>query len=216
MPKLNKHSVTELIHEPISVIIRRVGEVAAKCGIETYAVGGIVRDILLDRKTTDIDFVTIGQGTGIMLAEAVCEDFVGATAHEYANFGTASVHIPSPETAGVAALEFVGARKESYRRDSRKPIVEEGTLEDDLRRRDFTINAMAMHISPDRFADLIDPFDGCEDIKRQVLHLALVVWGQLHGLVSLEIFDQLQPVGSDSGALYRFEVTAIIKRLLIE
>ncbi len=173
MPEINKHNVTELIHKPVAVILQRVGEVAAKSGIEAYAVGGLVRDILLDRKTTDIDFVTIGQGTGIKLAEAVCDALGGTTVHEYPNFGTASAHIPSPETEGVATLEFVGARKESYRRDSRKPIVEEGTLEDDLRRRDFTVNAMAMHIDPDRFGDLIDPFDGRADLERQILSTPL-------------------------------------------
>ena len=173
MPNIKTQNVSDLIHPPVEQVLTRVGKTAVDEGIEVYAVGGVVRDTLLDRATTDIDFVTIGHGTGIQLAEAVCNDMNGATAHVYPNFGTASVHIPSPEGDGVAALEFVGARKESYRRDSRKPIVEEGTLNDDLNRRDFTVNAMAMHISPDRLGEIIDPFGGRSDLKKGVLRTPL-------------------------------------------
>ncbi|TDI69279.1 MAG: HD domain-containing protein [Bacteroidetes bacterium] len=173
MPSINTQSISDLIHPPVEEVLSRVGKTAMDSGVEVYAVGGVVRDTLLDRSTTDIDFVTIGHGTGIQLAEAVCSDMNGTTAHVYPNFGTASVHIPSPDGKGIASLEFVGARKESYRRDSRKPIVEEGSLDDDLNRRDFTVNAIAMHISPDRFGEIIDPFGGKSDLEKGVLRTPL-------------------------------------------
>lgn len=173
MPAVRTENISELINPPIQSVLTRVGTIASDSGIEAYAVGGIVRDIMLKRSTTDIDFVAIGPGSGIRLAEKVCEQMKGSTAHVYPNFGTASLHIATPEDHGIAILEFVGARKESYRRDSRKPIVEEGSLEDDLNRRDFTVNAMAMCISPDRFGDVIDLFDGRTDLNNGLLRTPL-------------------------------------------
>ncbi len=168
--------------EPYEPVLRRIGQVAAREGIEAYAVGGMVRDVLLDRPTTDLDFVTVGPGTGIALAEAVADALGGVTAHVYENFGTAAIRVPWTAVEGAEApaedaeplvLEFVAARKESYRKNSRKPIVEDGTLEDDQRRRDFTVNAMAIHLQPDRYGDLIDPFDGRHDLDRETLRTPL-------------------------------------------
>ena len=160
--------------EPYEPVLRRIGIVAKREGIEAYAVGGMVRDVLLGRPTTDLDFVTVGPGTGIQLAKAVASDLGGTTAHIYENFGTAAVRVPqsdedAPNEGAPLVLEFVAARKESYRKRSRKPIVEDGTLEDDQHRRDFTINAMALHLAPDRFGDLIDPFNGVQDLERTTL-----------------------------------------------
>jgi len=169
--------------EPYEPVLRRIGQVADREGIEAYAVGGMVRDVLLGRETTDLDFVTVGPGTGIQLAEALADDLGGTTAHVYPNFGTAAIRIPlsaarddiTPDSDAdePLVLEFVAARKESYRKSSRKPIVEDGTLEDDQYRRDFTINAMAIHLAPDRYGELIDPFDGLTDLKRETIRTPL-------------------------------------------
>ncbi|ARA94011.1 tRNA nucleotidyltransferase [Rhodothermaceae bacterium RA] len=153
-------------------VLRQVGEVAADEGIEAYAVGGLVRDVLLDRPTTDLDFVTVGPGTGIRLAEAVAARLGGQTVHTYPNFGTAAIRLHGSGDE-VLVLEFVAARRESYRRHSRKPLVEDGTLEDDQRRRDFTINAMGLHLVPARFGELIDPFDGLRDLHDRLLRTPL-------------------------------------------
>ena len=164
---------------PYGPILRDIGHIAEREGIEAYAVGGLVRDVLLERPTTDLDFVTVGPGTGIELAEAVADAMGGHTAHVYPKFGTAATRVPpeawapSPEDAGTLVLEFVAARTESYRSDSRKPIVENGTLEDDQYRRDFTINAMAVHLVPERFGTLIDPFDGRRDLERRTVETPL-------------------------------------------
>ena len=178
-----KNLVDQLQDEPYEPVLRRIGHVADREGIEAYAVGGMVRDVLLGRDTTDLDFVTVGSGTGIALAEALADDLGGTTAHVYPNFGTAAIRIPlsavrddiDPESDAdePLVLEFVAARKESYRKSSRKPIVEDGTLEDDQHRRDFTINAMAIHLAPDRFGDLIDPFDGLHDLERTTIRTPL-------------------------------------------
>ena len=150
-----------LENQPYVAVLREVGEEAVRLGIEAYAVGGVVRDVLLGRKTTDIDFVTVGPGTGIRLAKAVGRRLGGRTVHVYENFGTAAIRLPARKSSGEGiVLEFVAARRESYRRDSRKPLVEDGTLHDDQRRRDFTINALAVHLHPDHFGDLLDPFEG--------------------------------------------------------
>jgi len=129
-------------------------------------VGGFTRDILLKRPSKDIDFVCVG--SGIRLAEQVAVSLgPKVNVAVFKNFGTAQIRFDDLD------LEFVGARKESYRSDSRKPIVEDGTLEDDQRRRDFTINAMAICLNRKNFGDLIDPFDGQGDLKRKIIRTPL-------------------------------------------
>lgn len=147
-------------------VFRQIGAVADEMGREVYVVGGYVRDIFLHRPSSDLDFVTIG--SGIQLAEKVAERLGRKKGLSvYANYGTAQVK------SGDLELEFVGARKESYSRDSRNPIVEDGTLEDDQNRRDFTINAMAVCLNSDRFGELVDPFGGMEDLKRRIIRTPL-------------------------------------------
>lgn len=147
-------------------VFRQIGRVADRLGLETYVVGGFTRDILLNRTSKDIDFVCIG--SGIRLAQEVAKE-LGPDVHVaiYKNFGTAQVRHDELD------LEFVGARKESYRSDSRKPIVEDGTLADDQRRRDFTINAMAISLNEKTFGELIDPFGGQEDIRKKTIRTPL-------------------------------------------
>ena len=130
-----------------------VGQCADELGLDAYLIGGVVRDVFLNRGKKDFDIVTVG--SGIELATRV-KNKLGDEAYlaVFKNFGTAQVKI------GDIELEFVGARKESYDRNSRKPFVEDGTLQDDQNRRDFTINAMAMSLSEADFGRLIDPFNG--------------------------------------------------------
>jgi len=161
-------STFPLPHEPV---LRTIGAVADKLGLEAYVIGGAVRDAFLDRPTTDLDFVSIGPKSGIRLAKAVAKKLGGRTAHIYESFGTAAIRLPEDE--GGLVLEFVGARKESYRSNSRKPIVEDGTLEDDQARRDFTINALALALSAERFGNLIDPFGGVIDLVGKKLRTPL-------------------------------------------
>lgn len=143
-----------------------VGEVADEMKRECYVVGGYVRDIFLARTSKDIDFVTVG--SGIEVAENVAGKLgKRATLAVFRNFGTAQVKWHGLE------LEFVGARKESYTHDSRNPIVEDGTLDDDQRRRDFTINAMAVCINHDRFGELLDPFNGIQDLNDKLIRTPL-------------------------------------------
>lgn len=131
-----------------------------------YVVGGYVRDLFLHRHSKDIDFVTVG--SGIEVAEAVAHRLgKGSHCSVFRNFGTAQVK------HGGIELEFVGARRESYSHDSRKPVVEDGTLDDDLARRDFTINAMAVCVNADNFGQLIDPYDGIGDLDRQIIRTPL-------------------------------------------
>ena len=147
-------------------IFKTIADCANQLGVDAYVIGGFVRDIYLGRESKDIDVVTIGKG--IELAELVHKQ-LGEEAHlsVFKNFGTAQVKINDLE------IEFVGARRESYNRDSRKPIVEDGTLEDDQNRRDFTINALAIGLSNSNFGKLLDPFNGVGDIEHKILRTPL-------------------------------------------
>lgn len=154
-------------------IFHKIGEAADGMGVECYLVGGYVRDIFLERPTNDIDVVVVG--SGIEVAKKL-QQLLGTNpktgrphAHlaVYRNFGTAQVKFYDTE------VEFVGARKESYNRLSRKPIVEDGTLENDQNRRDFTINAMAICLNKDRFGELVDPFDGIYDLEDGIIRTPL-------------------------------------------
>lgn len=147
-------------------IFHVIGEAADDLGLECYAIGGYVRDIFLHRRSKDIDIVTIGRG--IELAEEVAKRLGQKKALTvFRNFGTAQVKHQGVE------IEFVGARKESYQRNSRKPIVEDGTLEDDQNRRDFTINALAVCLNRNRFGELLDPFGGLEDMANLLIRTPL-------------------------------------------
>ena len=147
-------------------IFHTVGEMADSLNRQCYTVGGYVRDLFLDRKSKDIDFVTVG--SGIEVAQALAQKLgKGTHLSVFQNFGTAQVKYRGIE------LEFVGARRESYRRNSRKPIVEDGTLADDLSRRDFTINAMAICVNSSQFGELIDPYDGIGDLGRKLIRTPL-------------------------------------------
>jgi poly(A) polymerase len=147
-------------------IFQQLREVAKEQNLESYVVGGYVRDLLLKRESKDIDFVCIGPG--IKLAEAVHEKLgTHLPLSVFKSFGTAMIK------NGELELEFVGARKESYSRESRKPIVEDGTLEDDQNRRDFTINAMAISLNQENYGELVDPFNGVNDLKERVIRTPL-------------------------------------------
>lgn len=147
-------------------LFRRIGEVADGEGQQCYVVGGYVRDLFLQRHSKDIDFVTVGSGIG--LAKKVAEAF-GRKSHcnYFPKFGTAQVLVHGME------LEFVGARRESYRADSRNPIVEDGTLDDDISRRDFTINAMAISVNAGSFGELVDRFNGVADLEAGIIRTPL-------------------------------------------
>jgi putative nucleotidyltransferase with HDIG domain len=143
-----------------------VADSARNLGYETYVVGGFVRDLILKRDSKDIDFVCVG--SGLNLAKSVSASIKGKKSIAYyKNFGTASIKFKNFD------LEFVGARKESYRKDSRKPVVEDGTLDDDQKRRDFTINALAISLNASDYGELIDPFDGQKDLKRRIIRTPL-------------------------------------------
>ena len=146
-------------------IFSTVAKCATKINLDAYVIGGFVRDIILNRPSKDIDFVCVG--SGIQLAKRVAQELKSNNLSVFKNFGTAMVK------HGDHELEFVGARKESYQRDSRKPIIEDGTLEDDQNRRDFTINALAIRLNEDNFGELIDPFDGVTDLKRKIIRTPL-------------------------------------------
>ena len=147
-------------------VMKLVGEVADELHRECYVVGGYVRDIFLERPSNDMDFVTVG--SGIEVAKAVARR-IGKRAHlaVFRTYGTAQVKTRQWE------LEFVGARRESYHRESRNPIVEDGTLDDDQKRRDFTINAMAICLNKERYGELLDPFDGIGDLERRIIRTPL-------------------------------------------
>lgn len=150
---LNEHPIFDIISTE-----------SQKLGLETYVIGGWVRDLILKRPSKDVDFVCVG--SGINLAESVAQR-LNAKVNVFKNFGTAMIREKEWE------LEFVGARKESYRNESRKPLVEDGTLEDDQNRRDFTINAMGISLNPDTYGELIDPFGGVSDLKSKIIKTPL-------------------------------------------
>ncbi|MEO7922116.1 MAG: HD domain-containing protein [Chitinophagaceae bacterium] len=148
-------------------LLKKIGDAATSLGMETYLIGGFVRDKLLGRETTDADIVCAGDG--IELAKEVAKRFSPVPQVDYfKNFGTAHI-----KTAEAFDIEFVGARKESYRADSRKPDVEPGTVKDDQDRRDFTMNALAISLNADDFGKLIDPFNGQEDIANKIIRTPL-------------------------------------------
>ena len=177
---MNLYSDEELAEILDQEIFHQISEAADRLGLECYVVGGYVRDIFLERPSNDIDVVVVG--SGIAVAEEL-KRMVGKKARlsVFKNFGTAQVkfrarmrqdksltsHL-SPLTSEIE-VEFVGARKESYSHDSRKPIVEDGTLEDDQNRRDFTINAMAICLNKERFGELVDPFNGLADLEDGII-----------------------------------------------
>lgn len=156
-------------------IFHQISTIADRLGVECYVVGGYVRDIFLERPSNDIDVVVVG--SGIAVAQALKKE-LGKKAHlsVFKNFGTAQVKFMRTEDGGARKeyeVEFVGARKESYSHDSRKPVVEDGTLEDDQCRRDFTINALAICLNHDRFGELVDPFDGIYDLEDGLIRTPL-------------------------------------------
>ncbi len=155
MRRLSNEDLAKLLDKDI---FHKISEAADSLHLECYVVGGYVRDLFLERPSNDIDVVVVG--SGIQVADAL-KKTLGKKAHisVFRNFGTAQVKYQDTE------VEFVGARKESYSHNSRKPHVEDGTLEDDQNRRDFTINAMAVCLNADRFGELVDPFDGIYDLE---------------------------------------------------
>lgn len=159
-------SKEELLEHISSKPFQIASEAADELGLEAYVIGGYVRDIYLNRPSKDIDIVAVG--SGIELAKLVAKK-LGRGAHlsVFKNFGTAQVK------CGDLELEFVGARKESYSHDSRKPIVEDGTLEDDQNRRDFTINALALCLNKARYGELVDPFGGLDDLEELTIRTPL-------------------------------------------
>ena len=159
----DREELVKLLDTPI---FRKISQTADELNMECYVVGGYVRDIFLQRPSKDIDVVVVGKG--VDMARAFARK-LGRKAHlsVFANFGTAQVKYHDLE------IEFVGARKESYTHDSRKPIVEDGTLEDDQNRRDFTINALAICLNSARFGELVDPFDGMLDLEDRIIRTPL-------------------------------------------
>lgn len=169
-PIMKLYSDEELAEILDTDIFRKISAAADGLGLECYVVGGYVRDIFLERPSNDIDVVVVG--SGIEVAEQL-KKMVGKRAHlsVFRNFGTAQVKWR--EKGKEYEVEFVGARKESYNRGSRKPIVEDGTLEDDQNRRDFTINAMAICLNANRFGELVDPFNGIADLEDGIIRTPL-------------------------------------------
>ena len=146
-------------------VLHLIGKEADVLGLECYVIGGYVRDLILHRPSKDIDIVVVG--SGIELAQAVAKVLKGSHLSVFKTYGTAQVK------RGDMELEFVGARRESYHHDSRNPIVEVGTLEDDQNRRDFTINAMAICLNNDRYGELVDPFGGIDDLEELTIRTPL-------------------------------------------
>lgn len=146
-------------------VFKVASEIVTERNLEAYVIGGYVRDLILERPSKDIDIVVIGNG--LELAELIAAKLRVKKVSTFQNFGTAQFVYKDLD------VEFVGARKESYRRDSRKPIVEDGTLSDDQNRRDFSINALALSLHKDNFGELIDPFNGIEDLEKQIIRTPL-------------------------------------------
>jgi tRNA nucleotidyltransferase/poly(A) polymerase len=146
-------------------VFKVVSQVISENNLEAYVIGGFVRDLLLDRPSKDIDIVVVGNG--LELAEKAAEILRVKKVSYFKNFGTAHFRYKDLD------IEFVGARRESYQRDSRKPIVEDGTLDDDQKRRDFTINALAIDLRKESFGNLIDPFNGLSDLENGILRTPL-------------------------------------------
>ncbi|MGY8927193.1 MAG: CCA tRNA nucleotidyltransferase, partial [Flavobacteriales bacterium] len=146
-------------------VFKVASEIVTEMNLEAYVIGGYVRDLLLERTSKDIDIVVIGNG--LDLAKAIAAKLRVKKVTTFESFGTAHFVYKDID------VEFVGARKESYRNDSRKPIVEDGSLSDDQNRRDFTINAMALSLHKDNFGELIDPFNGVEDLKNKIIRTPL-------------------------------------------
>mgnify|MGYP002626134235 CR=1 FL=1 len=176
MKKLTNEDISNALDHPV---FRLIGDTADELDLECYVIGGWVRDLFLQRPSKDIDIVvafkdaskrqqqdndkTSGSRPGIMLAEALKKKLKKANIAIYRNFGTAQL-----KSKGVE-IEFVGARKESYDRNSRKPVTEDGTLEEDQNRRDFTINAMALCLNADHYGTLVDPFNGTRDLEDKII-----------------------------------------------
>ncbi len=154
----------EIVADPI---FQKIGLAADRLGLDSYVIGGYVRDAILGRECKDIDVVCIGSGIDLALEVAKEFDLPDHAVSVFKNFGTAMIKVDDWD------LEFVGARKESYNRDSRKPVVEEGTLEDDQNRRDFTINAMAVQLNQAYWGLLLDPFHGLDDLKAKLIRTPL-------------------------------------------
>ncbi|MEO2159004.1 MAG: tRNA nucleotidyltransferase, partial [bacterium] len=146
-------------------VFKAIGKTADERGERAFVIGGYVRDLIINRPSKDIDIVT--EGKGIDLARAVAKELGIKNVNVFQNFGTAMFNFEDLE------IEFVGARKESYSRGSRKPVVEDGTLEDDQNRRDFTINALALSLNSKTYGDLIDPFNGLKDIDLGIIRTPL-------------------------------------------
>ena len=183
MREISREQMQQLLSAPI---FHQIGETADEMGVECYLVGGYVRDLFLERPSKDIDVVVVsphdpsprspeGESRyavtpGIALAQALKKK-LGRKAHlsVFKNFGTAQVKFSGEWSVESGEIEFVGARRESYSHDSRKPVVEDGTLEDDLDRRDFTINALAVCLNAGRFGELIDRFGGLLDMEDRII-----------------------------------------------
>ncbi len=146
-------------------VFKVISEIVEETNQQCFVIGGFVRDKILNRSTKDVDIVVVG--SGIELAEKVAKKMGNRPVNVFKNFGTAMVNLPEIE------VEFVGARKESYQRDSRKPIVENGTLQDDQKRRDFTINALAISLNKESWGELVDPFGGVKDLNAKILRTPL-------------------------------------------
>ena len=161
--KLENNYYDKLIH--LNDVFFKISSVSNELNQPTFVIGGYVRDLLIGRDSNDIDIVTLG--SGIELAKKVGKDLKTNKVSIFKNFGTAMIKKESYE------LQFVGARKESYNKDSRNPVVENGTLDDDQKRRDFTINALAISLNEENKGVLIDPFNGISDLENKIIKTPL-------------------------------------------